>query len=122
MPTPGLPRAVSSTCVVSLPIDDLFEPAARDVADLLERVLQLRGRIVAGAPVYFGDHALARGVQPQRDDAGKAVPIAIAPIQPFHGLELFAGQLQKTKPALLARRIQRQQALLRFGAGELGMR
>src|SRR3954463_3859150 len=122
MPAPGLPRAVSSTCVVSLPIDDLFQAAAGYMADLLERVLQLRGRIVAGAPVYFSDHALARGVQPQRDDAGEAVPIAIAPIQPFHGLELFPGQLKKTKPALLARRIHRQHALLRFRAGELGMR
>src|SRR6185503_12053582 len=122
MPAPGLPRAVSSTCVVSLPIDDLRQPAARDMADLLERVLQLGGRIVAGAPLHFCDHALARGVQAQRDDAWEAVALAIAPVQPFHGLNLFTGQLKKTKPALLARRFGRQHALLRFRTGELGMR
>ena len=82
MPAPGLPRAVSSTCVVSLPIDELLQPAARDMADLLERVLQLGVRIIPGAPLHFGDHALARGVQAQRDDAREAVPLAVAPVQP----------------------------------------
>src|SRR4051812_9131918 len=119
MPAPGMPRAVSSTCVVSLPIDDFLQPAAGDMADLLECVVQLRGRIVPGTPVDFRDHALAAGVQTQRDDAREAVPIAIAPVQPFHGPELFTAQSKKSKPLLLARRIHREHALLRFRAGEL---
>src|SRR5512138_2256038 len=102
MPAPGLPRAVSSTCVVSLPIDDLLQPAVRDMADLLERALQLRGRIVSRAPLHLGDHALARGMPAQRDDAREAVSLAIAPVQLCHGLKLFTGQLKKTQPALLA--------------------
>ena len=84
---PGLPFAVSRTCVVSLPIDDFLQARARDVADLLHRVGELGRAIVMEPPLHLGEHALALRMQAQRDDAGNRI-FAVAAVELGHFGEL----------------------------------
>src|SRR5271156_5531888 len=74
MPAAGMPPAVSSTCVVRRPIsvrsEHLVEAAARDMADLLERVADLGVATVRLAALELRDHARARGHALARPRAG----------------------------------------------------
>src|SRR5262245_66267057 len=90
--------------------------------DLLEGIAYFGGGIVRDAPLHFLQDTRARGVQAKRDDARKTVPLAVAPVESRHLLEFFPGQPQKTETPLFARRVGGQRALLRLGAGEIGMR
>src|SRR5688572_7375582 len=92
------------------------------MADLAKRVPQLRPAVVEDAPAHLGDDAFARGVAAQRDDARETELLAIAAVQVRHAQEFIARKAREAKPALLARRVDRERAPFRLGAGELGMR
>src|SRR5574339_885692 len=92
MPAPGLPFAVSSTCVVSLPMKYLLQSPPRDVADLLERGVELGVRIIPQPALHFAHHAVPVRMQAQGHDAREAELVPVGPVQALHPLQLGPGQ------------------------------
>ena len=84
-----------------------------------QRVPELGVRIIPQPALHFAHHALAGGMQAQRDDARKAELLAVAPVEAAILSNSSFGQPVEAQPALLAGGIRGQRPL---AAGELGMR
>ena len=102
--------------------EHLRKTTAGDGSDLIDGRQHLRFGALAHPAFELAKDRLPRCVPAERDDAGKAVAIAIGAVHSREPFQLGTAEAIDPKAALLAARGCRQRAIERFLARKLGMR